>query len=289
MLRTFAIGSLASAILLAQEPQPRFSAGVQLVEVYAGVTDARGEPIRNLTQADFVVTEDGQPQAVTAFAAGEFPLSVTVGVDRSWSMGGEAFTKAKRAARELLAQLKPDDRSMVVAIGGDAAIVAPMGVDRASQDRAIAALDTWGTTPLHDAIMIALDRLEPESGRQALVVFSDGSDRYSETSAADVLARARRSRALIYPVVLGTRKLPPLLVELAVLTGGRTLVLRDTTDAGKDGIARIVRELHSQYLLGYAPANVPPAGTHAWRSIKVSLRNPAAGMRVRARDGYLTD
>ena len=59
---------------------------MNLVEVYATVTDERGEPIGDLSAADFRVAEDGIPQMVSAFAAGEFPLSVAIGVDRSFSM-----------------------------------------------------------------------------------------------------------------------------------------------------------------------------------------------------------
>jgi hypothetical protein len=47
------------------------------------------------------------------------------------------------------------------------------------------------TTSLNDAVIAALDRLEPEKGRQALVVFSDGVDRYSRATSGQVIARAR--------------------------------------------------------------------------------------------------
>ena len=72
---------------------------------------------------------------------------------------------------------------------------APLSTDRFTQTRAIDALDPWGTTALHDAIIAALDRLETEPGRQALIVFSDGADRYSKATAAEVIERARRSNA----------------------------------------------------------------------------------------------
>ena len=77
MTRTVAPLLVASALVagpLAQEAVPQFSSRVQLVEVYATVTDAKGEPVTGLRQADFEVLEDGTPQEVSAFAAGEFPL-----------------------------------------------------------------------------------------------------------------------------------------------------------------------------------------------------------------------
>jgi len=257
---------------------------VQLVEVYASVSDAAGGPVTGLQQADFVVTENGEPQVVTTFAAGEFPLAIALGVDRSWSMAGEKLANAKTAARTFLNLLEPGDRSMVVAISAEADVIAPFSADRPAQLRALQQLDPWSTTALHDAVIASLDRLEPEAGRQALVLFSDGADRYSEATPHDVLARARRSTALVYPIAVGKTR-PPLLAELAVLTGGRSFLLLDTRELEKT-LATIARELRHQYLLGYTPARPIVPGESEWRSIRVSLRNPRPDVRVRARDGY---
>jgi Ca-activated chloride channel family protein len=285
-MKAVVLAACAVAVLAAQEPVAQFSSGVQLVEVYATVTDARGEPIMGLRQSDFALSEDGVPQTITAFAAGEFPLTVALGVDRSWSMAGQPLRLAKDASNAFLRALEPDDRSMVVAINNEADIIAPLSADRAAQARAIDALDPWSTTALHDAIIATLDRLEPERGRQALVVFSDGVDRYSTASEADVLARARRSAALIYPIGLGKRRVP-LLAELAVLSGGRSFQLRDARDL-QTTLAAIARELRYQYLLGYAPAAPAAAGVREWRSIHVELTTARPGAHIRARDGYTT-
>jgi Ca-activated chloride channel family protein len=218
---------------------------VQLVEVYASVTDAAGEPVTGLTERDFLVAEDGAPQEISAFAAGEFPLAVAVGVDRSFSMAGEKLTIAKRATQSFLQMLRPSDRSMVVAISNQADVVAPLSTNRSAQIRAVGELDAWSTTALHDAIIGALDRLAPEQGRQALIVFSDGMDRYSEHRAEDVLERARGSNALVYPIAFGKTR-PPLLAELAVLTGGRSFLLKDPREL-EQTLGTIARELrHSR-------------------------------------------
>src|SRR5688572_7565597 len=150
----------------AQEPLAQFSSNVQLVEVYATVLDASGEPVLELRESDFRVEENGQEQNITAFAAGEFPLTVALGLDRSWSMAGEPLRLAKQASQTFLRELKPGDRSVVVAISNEADIIAPLSSDRAAQSQAIAAVDPWSTTALHDAIIAALDRLEREHGRQ---------------------------------------------------------------------------------------------------------------------------
>ena len=277
--------ALASAAAWAQQqPIATFSSSVQLVEVYATVTDDKGELVTGLTRDDFEIYESNQLQDVSTFAAGEFPLTLALGIDRSWSMAGDPLRLAKQASQSFLRALKPADRSMVLAISSEADVIAPLSMDRLTQERAVAALDPWSTTALHDAIIAALDRLEPEAGRQALIVFSDGSDRYSKATAADVVQRARRSNALIYPIAIG-RSRPPLLAELAVLTGGRSFVLRDARELDRT-LATIARELRYQYLLGYTPENPIQPGRSEWRSIRVTLKKP--GLRVRARDGYTT-
>jgi Ca-activated chloride channel homolog len=279
--------SVSLTAAAAQEVVPRFSTAVQLVEVYASVTDSRGGPVTGLTAADFIVTEDGERQEITAFAAGEFPLSVVLGVDRSFSMAGEPLRLAKDAARAFLNELRPSDRSMVLAISSTADVIAPMGTDRASQARAIAALDPWSTTALRDALVAGLDRLQEETGRQAVIVFSDGADRYSRATASEVLDRARRSQALVYPIAFGKTR-PPLLAELAVLTGGRSFLLRDARELAPT-LSAIARELRYQYLIGYVPARPASAGASEWRSISVTMSRPRPDVRVRARDGYTTE
>src|SRR5215813_12716308 len=289
LIAAMAVALAGSAVAAAQQDGSlaRFSSRVQLVEVYATVTDERGELVTGLRQNDFHVYEDNRLQDISTFAAGEFPLTVALGVDRSWSMAGKPLELAKQASRGFLNQLKTGDRSMIVAISSTADVIAPLSTDRLTQGRAITALDPWSTTALRDATTAALDRLEPESGRQALVLFSDGNDRYSSATEAQVIARARRSNALIYPITIGKQR-PAFLAELAVLTGGRSFLLKDATELEKT-LATIARELRYQYLLGYAPAKPIEEGAHEWRAIRVTLTGNHPGLRVRARDGYTTD
>ena len=134
-----AVLTLGAAVSARQLPQ--FATTVEVVEVYASVTDARGEPLTGLSQGQFTVREDGAIQTISTFAQGDFPLSVAIGVDRSWSMAGERLALAKAGARTLLAELRPEDQAMVVAIGGSVDTVAPLSADRAGQAAAVDRLD----------------------------------------------------------------------------------------------------------------------------------------------------
>src|SRR4051812_30647235 len=115
-----AIVPLFTAALVAQ-----FASGVNVIEVYATVSDAHGDPVIGLPAEDFRVLEDGRPQTVSVFAAGEFPLSVIVALDRSFSMAGPALDRAKHAAAALIGALRPDDEVSVLAIGSEIETITP--------------------------------------------------------------------------------------------------------------------------------------------------------------------
>ena len=274
---------LAAALTGALPSASQFTSGVNLVEVYASVTDGRGAAISGLKQTDFELRENGELQTVSNFAAGDVPLSVALALDRSFSMTGTRLSLAKSAAHAFLAELRPQDEAMVLAVGSQVDVAAPLSNDRAVQREALNRLDAFGTTGLHDAIIRAIDDVQPAKGRRALVLLSDGNDRYSQATAADALDRARRADVMIFPVALGATR-PPLFAELATLTGGRSYHARDGT-ALADTLRTIARELRQQYLLGYTPTRTPVPGSNEWRSITVTVKRPEA--QVRARDGYL--
>ena len=261
----------------------QFTSGVNLVEVYASVTDGRGEPQAGLTVDDFELRENGERQQISNFAAGEFPLSVAVALDRSFSMSGARLGLAKAAARAFLGELRPQDESMVVAVGSEIEVLSPLSANRSAQYDALTGLEPFGTTGLHDAIIQTIDDVQPARGRRALVLLSDGDDRYSKATAAEALERARRSDVMIFPVALGPGR-PPLFAELATISGGRSYHARDAASL-TDTLRVIARELRQQYLLGYTPSRPLIAGSDEWRSITVTVKRP--GMQVRARDGYV--
>ena len=76
------LACLAAAAAGAQQPAPQpppqapptFRVEVNYVEVDASVTDAAGNPVDDLTAADFEVREDGRPQKIATFSLVDIPL-----------------------------------------------------------------------------------------------------------------------------------------------------------------------------------------------------------------------
>jgi len=274
---------LALAVMAALA-QAQFASRVDLVEVYATTATSRDDrAVLDLTASEFEVLEDGRPQRVEVFAAGDFPLAVALALDRSFSMAGARLAMAKSAGHVFLGALRPEDRAMLVAIGSRVETLAPLSAERSAQHGTLTGITAWGTTSLHDAVIEAIGAVQPAHGRRALVLLSDGDDRYSDHPAEAVLARARAADVLIYPVAFGDA-MPRLFTELAQLTGGRAFHVR-RADALAPALASIAEELRGQYLLGYVPDRASLTGPRGWRAIEVRVTRP--GVSVRARTGYI--
>ena len=284
MVLSVALTSAGTVARATQAGQPTFTTGVTQVEVYATVTDDKGRAVKGLSQSDFVVLENDRPQVIKTFVGGEFPAAVALAIDRSFSMKGTPLTIARTAGRAFVASLKPDDRAMLVSISGEVEVLAPLSTDKLPVFRALDALDPWSTTSLNDALIRSIDLLEGEGGRRAIVVLSDGVDRYSSASEAAVVDRARRSDVLIYPVAIAKER-PALFVELATVSGGRSFHLRDPRGL-QPTLAAIATDLRSQYLIGYEPTNPMKGELQEWRAITVKVDRPS--VTVRARSGYST-
>ena len=95
-----AAGGQAGAQEGAQEQsQPVFRTGINFVRVDAIVTDKRGNPVTDLTQADFEVTEDGKPQAVETFRLIQVSGQPEPGAERPREIRSE-FDQENEAQRD---------------------------------------------------------------------------------------------------------------------------------------------------------------------------------------------
>lgn len=92
--RRSCIGVVAAAalerLLPAQQPaaapDTKFSTDVKVVNIFATVRSQKGQIVKGLTQNDFVLDEDGQPQTIRYFSAESYlPLTLGLLVDTSGS------------------------------------------------------------------------------------------------------------------------------------------------------------------------------------------------------------
>lgn len=156
-------------------PAAQAAAPQRIVSLPVTVT-LDGASVRGLTQADFVITEDGQPQPLHAFAGENVPLSLAVVVDTGPMMRGPWMTETFSAVRQLLADvLGPEDEACLYVFGRQPALLQKWaGKDTLLTSR-YQVPDAVGA-PLFDALMRASAYTdEARHARRALLVVTGGS------------------------------------------------------------------------------------------------------------------
>ena len=256
---------------------------VDVVQVTVTVMDGRGRFVGGLPQTAFRVSEDGRRQTISHFASENVPLELIVAVDISGSMT-PAMPKLKTAVKEFLGAVPSHNAITLLAFNDTLFTLTRRATDLAERVKAVDRLAPWGSTALYDAILRGVDLLGRQTGRKALIVFSDGEDQGSHATMADVERRLQASDVTLYMIGQGRgvtlESLKRVLQRLAAPTGGRAL-FTESIDELHAAFGELLDELSHQYLLGYPPTNATRDDT--WRSIKVDVEGR---YQVRARQGY---
>lgn len=256
---------------------------VDLVELYAAVTDRSGRPVEGLAVEDFEVLVEGRPAEIRRFEpVDDLPLTVGLTVDASGSMASNLGV-AQEAARDFLKEvIRVQDHSFAVGFADYPILLINPTADADAVADALGRLRAVGWTALHDAVVTSLYYFRGFPGQKALVLLSDGDDTRSSYTFEDVLEYARRSGTAIYTVGVGTdfvsaarRKLHALAEE----TGGRSFFIARAEELS--GVYdEIEEELRSRYLLAVAPESSSEEG---YREVEVKVKR--RGLEVRTARG----
>jgi Ca-activated chloride channel family protein len=257
---------------------------VDAIQLTVVVTDRDGRFVRQLPREAFRVFEDDRPQVVSTFANDDVPLELVAALDVSQSMT-DAMDDLKAAARTFLTSLGVESQVSLVAFNDNIFTLARKATAADAKLRAVQRLEPWGGTALYDVVIRGLDLLGRQTGRRALVLFSDGEDQPSRSTMEAAIQRVEASDATIYAVGLGraTRSGPlhDLLDRFATLSGGRGLFAEESAQLERL-FADVFEDLSHQYLVGYQPTNQSRDG--AWRRLRVEVTD--GQYTVRHRQGY---
>ena len=126
------------------------------VTVYFRVLDAYGNRIENLPQAQFRVTEDGSPVAITQFNnVNHSVITTQILIDVSTSMSGNKLDGSREAALAFVDLLRPQDRLGIMTFSTQVASLQPFTSDKNALRDSIAWLGAAGNTSLYDAVILA--------------------------------------------------------------------------------------------------------------------------------------
>jgi len=256
---------------------------VDIVKVTVTVTDNRNRYVKGLSRSAFHVFEDGKAQTISHFFDEDAPLELVVAVDMSESMR-PAMPNLKKAVSDFLGAVPSRHGVTLLGFNDDVFTLAPRSADPAARVKAVDALTSWGSTALYDVILKGADLLDSQTGRKALVVFTDGEDAGSNATVADVEERLQRSDLTLYMIGQGqgimSAPLKKVMEHLSQPTGGRAF-FTERAEELRNIFNELLDELSQQYGLCYQSTN--SARDETWRRITVDVDGQR---RVRARQGY---
>lgn len=282
--------ALTTVVSTHQQQQALFRSAVRTVPIYATVTDRDGRLVPELQREDFEVYDNGRRQEITIFDDQIVPFSAVLALDTSASMTMN-IEFVQDAAVQFVIRMLPEDSGAIGFFNSKVRFSPGLSSDRDELVRYIRTEMQYGNeTRLWDAVDAALDHLQDATGRRVVVALTDGEDWGSQKKNGDVLARAQREDVMIYAIGIEstfhnglrwtTTRPGGSFRKMATETGGGFFELKKTADLNST-FTRVVQELHSQYLLGFAPAVLDG------REHRLEVRTTKPGLTVRARRSYI--
>ena len=165
------------------------------------VKGGNGKLPANLTKDDFIVTEDGKKQQITA--ATRAPANVLFIID----VGGEVnFRKDTALNREVVLHaikgLGEEDKAAIITYGDKISLLSSWTSDKAALTEALKTKYMPGIkSDYYNCLLYAVKEVLPRvSGRRSVVLISDGVDSFENNQFEDALDALHRARATTYVV-----------------------------------------------------------------------------------------
>ncbi len=225
------------------------------VRAIVSVTDDQGNPVEGLLEQNFIFEEDGIERTFTAETAGDSgdTIAVTLVLDGSGSLSDNDVNNVKTASNAFIDLLEASDSVAVYHFGSNVALIQDFTTNKQAARAAVNSLtNNLGATSLFDAIVDAANHSTTASGRQALIVMTDGQDNDSSNSQQQAIDAARAAGIPVFTIGFGFAD-EFVLQAIASQTGG--LFFQGATSADLQAIlGRIDQTLNNQYILTWNTA-----------------------------------
>jgi Ca-activated chloride channel family protein len=221
------------------------------------------------------------------------PLSVTLLIDTSGSMAKDLKVATGSLAKFLNALVKegnPDDAASLYSFNDEVTLLNSFTRRLTRLEDSLRPLKADAGTSLYDALYLSTSALRSREGRHVVVVVTDGGDTTSTKRYADALSSILHAEAVLYPIVIVPITNPAgrnlggehALEALSHSSGGR--MFYPTVEQLDRTFADILRELRTQYLIGYYPHG-PTAGDGKFHRVRLELPQ-RSDLRISTRSGY---
>ncbi|HEX8369024.1 MAG TPA: VWA domain-containing protein [Pyrinomonadaceae bacterium] len=181
------------------------SVNTNLVTIPVRISDRDNRFIGGLKKEDFKVFENDVEQEIAYFSNEEQPFTVALVLDMSLSTTFK-INEIQNAAIAFTAQLRPNDKVLVVSFSEQVYVLCEATSDRQRIQSAIRSSRIESGTSLYEAVdMVINERFKKIQGRKSIVLFTDGVDTSSRRAdAMKNISNALELDALIYPIQYDT-------------------------------------------------------------------------------------
>ena len=296
---------LSTATLFAGQGQtPTFRAVAEAVAVPVSVRD-KGRPVAGLSAKDFELTDNGVRQDVATVALSAVPIDVTLLLDTSGSVAGDALAQFKSDVQAMSNALEGADRIRLLTFADRVTDV--FGLQPAATHLSLDAITSGGITQFYTALASAMVTVSTGDRPQLVMVFTDGRDSESFLDIDRVIALAPFSHGALFMVLSESTSNSEqaftkdihdrnafysghgafaggpnrsALRTLAQRTGG-ALYERPAGESLPTIFKKLLEDFRTGYVLTYIPTGVTRPGWH-----ELHVQTQQTSYVIRARDGY---
>ena len=239
---------------------------VNMILLPVTVTDAKDQPVMDLSPDSFRVLEDNIEQQVVSFHREEGPVSVGFIFDASSSMKNR-MDRSVAAIQQFIETLTKGDEFFLIRFSDRPALVTPFTQDPGEIVTELSSIQPLGWTALNDAICLGVQTVKrAKNSRRALIVLTDGGDNNSRYSDSEIRKLVQESDVRIYSIGLFERS--HFLEQLGMDSGGRAYSVHKLENL-PETIDKLSREFRNQYVLGYYPKESQNDGKY--RRVRVEM------------------
>jgi Ca-activated chloride channel homolog len=259
-----------------------------VVRVYVSVRDEKNEPLP-INPGRLILKENGKPVDVQDIqgsqVVNELTSMLVLDISGSMNFAGK-LEAAKLAAKDFIRQLRTQDKAGIITFNTKVNLVNAVTSDHSLLLKSIDRIQARDDTAMYDALIKAVELLNPLPGRKAIIVLTDGMDNESKATPDQVLHSIGYTGLSISTIGLGVlpegEKAPdqykgldqPGLTMLAEKAGGRYGFVEDN-QALTELYDQMRRALQSEIVITYTTPQKLRDGVS--RSLTVELADDLLG------------
>jgi VWFA-related protein len=277
---------------------------VDLVTIDAQVEDNNGNFIPGLKKENFRLVEEGVPQTLQTFEAGESPMTVVLLIEfdaRFQRLYSQMWYQTLQMSYYFVSTLRKEDWLAIIAFDLKPEILMDFSQSRAESQQALSRLRYPGFSEscLFDALADTMDRLKDVAGKKGILLISTGRDTLSKITYDTAMKKVKENQVPIYAMSIGqvTRIMNEgrmgAITNMDYLQADNALKTFAADSGGKAYFPRFDGEMPSmfqdvsqrmrhQYTLGFVSTN--PNKDGKWRKVKIDVVDAATGAPLKLVD-----